>query len=187
MVVELKKAEALAALEAQRQQLGVAENCCMMCVLAEGRGTPEPVHETEDAIVVLDRFGARKGHLLVILREHMEDVTALGAARYLALQRAAYEASLALEAALSPRRLFIAALGAPRSVPMSFPHVHLHVIPLFEEDERARPARVFSWSDGVVVYSEASAARLGMQIRAAWPEAGSGIHERRAMRTGTDP
>jgi diadenosine tetraphosphate (Ap4A) HIT family hydrolase len=157
----------------------------MMCVLADGRGTPRPLHETDDAIVVLDRFGARRGHLLVILREHEEDVTALGSARYLELQRAAYEASLALQSALSPRRIFIAALGAPRSVPMSFPHVHLHVIPLFEEDERARPARVFSWTEGVVVYSEASAARIAAQIREAWPDADSGVRRHRATGVGS--
>ena len=50
-------------------------------------------------------------------------------------------------------------------LPTSYAHAHVHVVPVDEVDERARPAAVFSWSSGVVVYEpgegEALAAELG--------------------------
>jgi hypothetical protein len=52
---------------------------------------------------------------------------------------------------------------------MSFPHYHLHVIPIYEDDERARPARVLSWTSGVVVYEDDEAASLVSDLVRAWP------------------
>jgi diadenosine tetraphosphate (Ap4A) HIT family hydrolase len=140
-----------------------------MCLLANGKANPGPIHETEEAVVLLDRFGSRTGHLLVVAKDHVEDVTELGVEQYLRLQRLAFAAAETLERALEPRRLFVASLGAPRAVPMSFPHFHLHVIPLYEEDESTRPARVFSWTDGVVVYDDDQAEELAQRLRSAWP------------------
>lgn len=168
MTIRLEKEAALVELARVREALGVSDESCMMCTLVEGRACPGPVFETKDFAIVLDRFGARPGHLLVIAKRHVEDITELGVESYLSAQRLAYDASRILERAFAPKRTFIAALGAPRSVPMSFPHFHLHVIPIPEDDERARPARVFSWTDGVFVYSDEEADRLASELRALW-------------------
>jgi hypothetical protein len=53
---------------------------------------------------------------------------------------------------------------------MSYPHYHWHVVPVPETDDRARPARVFSWSEGVIAYSAAELRRLALELRAAFPE-----------------
>ncbi len=143
-----------------------------MCQLVHHERRPEPVLEDADAVVVLDRFAARPGHLLVIAKDHVEDLTDLGYERYASLHRVVYDACQAVEAALHPVRVFTAALGAPKAVPMSFPHFHLHVIPIFETDERSRPARVFSWADGVTIYDDEEALEMTRRIRASWPNAG---------------
>lgn len=166
--VRLDKEAALVELARMRHELGATEETCLMCALSEGRCTPAPVFETQHFAVVLDRFGARSGHLLVVSKRHVEDLSELGTESYLDAQRLAYDASRVLLRALAPKRTFIAALGAPRQVPMSFPHFHLHVIPIYEDDERARPARVFSWSDGVVVYSEEEAEVLRTKLAHLW-------------------
>jgi hypothetical protein len=41
--------------------------------------------------------------------------------------------------------------------------------PLYESDESAQPARVFSWSEGVVVYDDPDARSLTQRIRDALP------------------
>jgi hypothetical protein len=46
-------------------------------------------------------------------------------------------------------------------------------VPVFESDERARPAHVFSWSSGVLVYDDEEARALAARLRAAWPMAGA--------------
>ena len=90
--------------------------------------------------VVLDRFGNRYAHLLVIARRHVEHATQLSWLEYSALQRLAYEANQALEKVVEPQRVFIAALGARDPLPMTFSHFHLHVLPVPQDDERCRPA-----------------------------------------------
>jgi diadenosine tetraphosphate (Ap4A) HIT family hydrolase len=168
-VKTLCKEDALAELEAHRQQLLGNDQSCVMCALAQGRAEPSPLLETEHAVVVLDRFAQRRGHLLVISKVHVEAVSQIGWELYLHIQRLVYDARLALDRALSPLQIYTGIFGATAPVPMSFAHFHVHVIPIFEDDERARPARVLSWSEGVVVYDELEAESLRDQIVKAWP------------------
>jgi len=163
----LEKEEALGFLEKYRAAL-LGEGC-VMCALAARRDSAPPVHETEHGVVVLDRFGSERAHLLVIARRHVERGTELPWLVYAELQRLAYDACHALERTVRPKRVYVAALGAPTPLPMSFPHYHLHVIPIYEDDERARPARVLSWTSGVIVYEDDEAAALVSDLARAWP------------------
>jgi diadenosine tetraphosphate (Ap4A) HIT family hydrolase len=166
------KEEALALLEAHTRALLSTDEQCVMCALRSGRGAPGLIRETEHGVVALDRFGSERGHLLVIAKRHVERETELPWPAYREIQRLAYDACHALRRALSPRRVYVAALGAESPLPMSFPHYHLHVIPIYEVDERARPARVLSWSSGVIVYDESEALALASVIREAHSNTG---------------
>ena len=166
---KLEKAEALQALDLERTRLALGPDDCVMCALVRGGFFGEMVAENAAGIVVLDRFGSRPGHLLVVSRAHVHSAQELGWASYADLQKLAFDASAALDHVLSPVRVWIAALGAPDAVPMSFPHYHVHVLPIHERGESSRPARVFSWSEGVVTYDEAEAFSLTRALRAAVP------------------
>ncbi len=120
-------------------------------------------------VALLDRFGSRVGHAIVIAKEHVEETTRLGWPTYAELQRLAYDATTAIERVLSPARTFVAVLGASAQLPMSFPHFHVHVLPVYETGDGARPAHVFSWSAGVLVYEDDEARELAARLRAAWP------------------
>ena len=124
-----------------------------MCAVYD-QARSDRVLENANGVVVLDRFGSRRGHLLVISRAHVEGASELGWERYASLQRLAFDASLALEAALDPARVFVAALGSSEPIATSYPHYHIHVVPIARHDDDARPARVFSWSAGIVQYDE---------------------------------
>jgi hypothetical protein len=87
---------------------------------------------------------------------------------YSDLHRLVWQATHVLEQELRPERVYVAALGASRSLPMSFPHHHVHVVPVYETGEAARPARVFSWSSGVVRYAEDEARSLCARLRGAF-------------------
>ncbi len=167
----LSKAEAMEQLvELRRELLGTDETGCLMCALARGAGRPAPLIETDSAVVVLDRFARRRGHLIVIAKDHVEGVDEVPWELYLEVERLVFDARQALHRALAPEQIYSATLGAVVPLPMSFAHFHTHVIPIFESDERARPARVLSWSEGVVVYDDDEAAALREQILAVWPE-----------------
>ncbi|MBL8950570.1 MAG: HIT domain-containing protein [Myxococcaceae bacterium] len=139
---------------------------CVMCAIASGEHDAELVIQRSAAgVLLVDRFAATRGHLMVVLPEHVEHVARLEWERYAAIQRLAWQASRALDALMSPRRIFVAALGA--SVPLSktFPHLHLHVVPVYEDGDASRPANVFSWSHGVWVYEKAEGATLASELR----------------------
>jgi len=166
----VEKPEALELLaENRRALLGDGDGCVMCALVERSRESPELLAESRAGVVMLDRFGSRPGHALVIARRHVEETTALGWPEYAELQRLAYQACGALERTLAPARTFVAVLGASAQVPMSFPHFHVHVLPVYETGEGARPAQVFSWSAGVLVYEDEEARELAARLRAAWP------------------
>lgn len=162
----LNKPQALAALERAKANLGLRPGDCVMCAVYD-RARSDRVLENAEGVVVLDRFGSRHGHLLVIAKAHLESAVELGWERYAALQRLAYEATLALEAAFNPARVFVAALGSSEPIATSYPHYHIHVVPIARHDDDARPARVFSWSAGIVQYDEAESRELVSKLKQA--------------------
>lgn len=164
------KPEALELLAENRRQLLEDDAGCVMCALVKrATGCAELLAESERGVALLDRFGSRPGHAIVIAREHVEETTKLGWPTYAELQRLAYDAATAIERALAPARTFLAVLGASAQLPMSFPHFHIHVLPVYETGDGARPAHVFSWSAGVLVYEDDEARELAAKLRAAWP------------------
>ena len=143
---------------------------CTACALVcSGRSDGDRIAENEHGAVLLNRFASREGHLMVIARNHVEHVHEIPWSAYLALQRLAYEAIGVLQRHYEPARIFSAVLGSPMPLLMSYPHLHIHVVPVMEDDERARPARVFSWSEGVVMYDDGEAKALVASLRTAWP------------------
>jgi len=165
-MLHLDKDEALLQLELERER-SAAFGGCVMCRLASPEHAREWIAESAHGVVALDGYGATRGHLLVIARQHVERGSDLDWPIFLDLQRLVWQASRALQAELSPARVYVASLGAIRPLPMSFPHHHTHVVPIYETDERARPASVFSWSSGVVRYGQAEAEQLCARLRRA--------------------
>jgi histidine triad (HIT) family protein len=172
------KAEALELLAVNRQALlGDDSEGCVMCALVtrvdRDLSRPELLAGNEHGVALLDRFGSTRGHILVISRQHLLDTSELPWPVYAELQRLNYEACCALRRAFQPARIFSAVLGASSELPMSFPHFHIHALPVYDRDERARPAHVFSWSSGVLVYDEDDIQQVSDEIRAAWPQCAS--------------
>ncbi len=140
----VQKPEALELLaESRRLLLGSDDGCVMCALVRRARESAELLAESPHGVVLLDRFGSRPGHTIVIARQHVEDTTSLGWPVYAELQRLAYQACVALERTLTPARTFVAVLGASEQLPMSFPHFHIHVLPLYSTGTDARPAHVF--------------------------------------------
>lgn len=165
----VSKDVALAQLAEHKQRLLGAAGGCVMCALARGDSGAPFIAESRHSVVLLDRFACRFGHLMVIPRSHVEHLSGLSWELFADVQRLCFEAARAIDRHLAPARVFTASLGAAVELPMTYSHYHMHVIPVFETDERARPARVLSWSEGVVVYADAEARQISEALRAAWP------------------
>lgn len=164
----VEKEAALAQLSAHKHELLAGRGGCVMCALANGGAGAMLVAESEHGAVLLDRFGCRYGHLLVVAKRHVERASELDWVVYCDLQRLTFDAIGVVDTCFEPARVFTATLGAAVELPQTYSHYHVHVIPVYETDERARPARVLSWSEGVVVYDDPEAEQLSEDLRQAW-------------------
>lgn len=150
--------EALARLE------GEAPSECRLCDLI---ARPAVLARGEHACVVLSRYPVRWGHLLVIPRLHAERFTELPEPAWLEASALAHRAARALERALAPSRCYVASLGtSERGLPMTFPHVHLNVIPV--DEPGARPRDVLTWQNGVMAGAPREWADLERALSLAW-------------------
>jgi histidine triad (HIT) family protein len=165
----VSKDVALARLMEHKRALLASGASCVMCALVDGGAAPPPIVENRHALVLLDRFACRYGHVMVIPKKHVERISDLDWEVFSDVQRLAFEASRAVDVCFEPARVFTATLGAAVELPMTYSHYHVHVIPVQDTDERARPARVLSWSEGVVVYDDDEAARIHQRLTDCWP------------------
>jgi len=172
----IPKSDALTLLAADAAEIEARWAGCAMCAAITGFPCGRAVLASNAAAVaMLDRFAARPAHVVVVLRRHVELLTDLPWDEYAAVQRLAWEAACALREVLSPKRTYVAALGAAQRIATSFPHHHVHVVPLADGGESDRPSDVLTWSHGVYVYEEGEAERLAERLRAAWPGAGGSL------------
>jgi diadenosine tetraphosphate (Ap4A) HIT family hydrolase len=169
----VSKDVALVRLAEDTQRLLADGAACVMCALAAGRAELPFVAQNRHAVALLDRFAYRYGHLMVIPRVHVERLSELPWEIFSDVQRLTFEAAGAIDACLKPARVFTATLGAPADLPMTYAHYHVHVIPVYETDERARPARVLSWTEGLMMYDDVAARDVSCQLARHWPAAGA--------------
>jgi diadenosine tetraphosphate (Ap4A) HIT family hydrolase len=165
----LDKAQALLALEAEIRALPSGVDCIACALVTPGDATAEPIAESEHGVVVVNRFASRERHLLVVARRHVEHIYQLAWPVYADLQHLAFQAVCVLQARFCPVRIYTSVLGSSSQLTTSYPHLHVHVVPVMDTDDRARPARVFSWSEGVFVYDAAEAQALAAELRSHWP------------------
>ncbi len=134
---------------------------CFLCALAA-----EPLVAAAHSALVLPRYGVRWGALLVVTRAHVTSFAELDREVWLELADLAWRSARALERVLAPLRCYVAALGSARDdLPMSSPHLHLQIIPIFDKDDK--PASVLSWTHGVVVGSPDERRTLAAALTAA--------------------
>lgn len=140
---------------------------CLICALRDGVAGPRMViAEGEHTLVLLSRYPLRWGHALVAIRRHVERFVDVGDAAWAEAGRAALRTARALERTLAPVRVYVASLGATAAdLPMSSPHLHLHVVPLYDPGDR--PSAVFTLSEGTYDGSDAEWAELRGRLAAA--------------------
>lgn len=91
------------------------------------------IFENESAIVILDKNPMTQGHTLVIPKQHHETLTDLDSATVGELFETARNVTEAIERALHPSGVNILQSNGERAG-QEIPHVHVHVVPRYEED-----------------------------------------------------
>lgn len=141
---------------------------CLMCAIRDRRaGATYAVHEDEDILVFLPRFVRRWGHLVVMPRRHVVTYRGIAPALWARVNADALHAARMIERLRTPLRTYITSTGSSAGeLTQTSMHLHVHVIPLFED--RDRPADVFSWQAGVYVAEHDEWSALQAEYARAW-------------------
>ncbi len=142
-----------------------ARGGCFLCALAR----EPPLVAGEHALVTMPRYAVRWGHAMVVTRAHVTRFSECELGAWSEASALGWRTARAIEAALGPVRCYVAALGSARDdLPMTCPHLHLHVVPIYDKDDK--PSDVLTWSHGVVIGDDDERRALCEALRAHWPE-----------------
>ncbi|HYD48256.1 MAG TPA: HIT family protein [Terriglobales bacterium] len=106
----------------------MAAEGCIFCAIVAGRAPAARVYEDDVVLVFLDIFPVSRGHTLVILKQHCENIFAAPAESLAVLMPVSRRVALALRQTLSPAGLAIAQLNGAAAGQTVF-HYHMHLVP----------------------------------------------------------
>ena len=106
---------------------------CLFCKIARKDIAAKVIHENNDALVFLDIHPIAPGHAVVIPKTHTETILDLDDAKIDPFFSAVKSAAVLLKKVFSPDGFTIGA-NQGRSAGQLVNHLHVHVIPRFEND-----------------------------------------------------
>ena len=104
----------------------MSDSSCLFCRIARGEVPARLVHETEDVVAFLDIHPIRKGHVLIVPREHFpyyDDLPSKVANEVILL---AQRLAPVLRASFGVERVGLLFTG------VDIAHAHAHVVPMVE-------------------------------------------------------
>ena len=111
---------------------------CLFCAIVAGELPGEIVDSDEHTVSFMDINPATRGHALVVPREHVADLMEASDAQLEQTILAARRLARTIEAALEPDGFNILNSCRPAAWQTVF-HLHLHVIPRYEDDPLKLP------------------------------------------------
>jgi diadenosine tetraphosphate (Ap4A) HIT family hydrolase len=163
MPTTIPRADALERIQKER-----GDAACLMCAIRDRVAGPVyAIHEDAAHLVILPRYVRRWGQVMVIPKKHTTTFAEVDAADWLTTNALVLRAARAAETVMRPRRCYLASTGSSAGeLVQSSTHLHVHVIPLHEPDDK--PADIFSWTNGVLVAEEREWSDLLRRYEAAW-------------------
>ena len=139
---------------------------CVFCDIIRGGAPAAVVCEDADTIVIMDRYPIDRGHCLVVTREHRQTILDMDAGE---TRRVFSVVPMVARAALKGlgADAFSVAQNNGRAARQVVPHVHVHVIPRYND-------RGTDWSAGRTVPGMDELERLAALIRPHVEAAGQG-------------
>jgi ATP adenylyltransferase len=111
---------------------------CVLCAVGDGDDN-RLVEQSELTYTVLNLFPYSSGHVMVVPRRHVADITDLDAAESAAVFAAAQRAVRALRQALGPDGFNLGVNSGEAAGAGIADHFHLHVVPRWSGDTNFMP------------------------------------------------
>ena len=107
---------------------------CVFCKIANGLSEASKIYEDEKVIAIMDIKPVNQGHILVIPKQHFKLVTELDDIMTARIFMVAKRLNQALKKSGIKCEAVTYLLADGESAKQEIPHVHLHIIPRFEND-----------------------------------------------------
>ena len=109
------------------------EKNCPFCNLAKHELPAIVVYEDDDLLAIMDLYPATPGHVLVLPKQHIEDIYSLQEDLASRIMVTATKIARAIKQQLSPDGLnLIQSNGVVAQ--QTVPHLHLHIVPRYKDD-----------------------------------------------------
>jgi len=106
---------------------------CIFCKIIEGSIPGEKVYEDDDVVAFLDISPTRKGHTLVVPRQHTKDFASTNAELLARLISGVQKVAAKVVKGMGADGFMLATLNGPAAGQEVF-HLHFHVIPRWMND-----------------------------------------------------
>lgn len=106
---------------------------CIFCKIVAGDIPCTKVFEDDSMLAFMDISPLNQGHLLVIPKEHIENIFEIDSQVYGRLASTVCKLSKAIGASLAPDGLNVMQLNG-KAASQVVPHVHIHVVPRWKGD-----------------------------------------------------
>ncbi len=115
-------------------------NNCIFCQIIKNELPSHKVWENESFLAFLTLGSLNRGHILLIPKKHIDYIFDLQEPLYTDIFQTAKQLSKPLKKAMAAKRIGVIIEG------FTVPHVHIHLVPLHNEDE-IDPRRVKKMTD----------------------------------------
>ena len=106
---------------------------CIFCKIIDGEIPAVKVLDEERVVAFMDINPSNKGHMLVVPKNHAENIFEIPESDLVALIKAVKRCAKAVKEALNAEGVTILQLNGKASDQI-VPHLHIHVIPRWEND-----------------------------------------------------
>jgi len=131
---------------------------CIFCRIVRGDAPAHKLHEDERTVTLMDAFPAAEGHVLIITREHHENIHEIPEETLAAVAGMSKRVAAAIEQVMAPDGMGVYQLNGS-SAGQTVYHYHMHVIPRNEGQKRSLHGREPA--------DDAKQAELAAKLRAA--------------------
>lgn len=109
------------------------EKNCPFCKMVRHELVAVSIYEDDSILAIMDLYPATPGHVLVLPKQHIEDIYSMPADLAASIVVTATELAKAIKRQLSPDGLnLIQSNGVAGG--QTIPHFHLHIVPRYKDD-----------------------------------------------------
>lgn len=109
------------------------QESCVFCKIVAGEVPASKIYEDDETIAFLDIQPVHQGHVLVIPKDHFENIYTTPVMTWMRVQMTAQKVALAVKNALGSDGINVY-MNNESAAGQVVPHAHIHIIPRYNDD-----------------------------------------------------